>query len=71
MLHHRGRKDDAMNLASRIPAKARSVAYVLLAVASAVQATWAPLPADEWGRLVSFAALLGFTIARGNVTPDE
>lgn len=56
-----------MNLASRIPPKVRSGIYVVLAVASAVQATFAPFPADTWGRAVSCLALLGFTVARGNV----
>lgn len=55
------------NIAAKIPARTRAAIYTVLGIASAVQATWAPLPADEWGRVVSFLALLGFATARGNV----
>lgn len=56
-----------MNLASRIPPKFRTVVYVILAIASAVQASFAVLPADTWGRVVSCLTMLGFTVAAGNV----
>lgn len=56
-----------MDIATKVPARWRAAIYTVLAMVSAVQAVWAPLPADEWGRVVSCLALLGFGLARGNV----
>lgn len=60
-----------MNIATKIPARYRSAAYMVLAVVSAVQASFAVLPADTWGRIVSCLSLLGFTVAAGNTPKGD
>ncbi len=60
-----------MNIAQRIPARIRTIVYVVLGVASAAQASFEVLPADTWGRVLGFASLLGFTVAAGNVSKGD
>jgi len=52
-----------------IPPAARRWVYAVLAVLNAVQLTFAVLPVETWGRVLSLAALLGFSLATANTTP--
>ena len=60
-----------MKLRDLIPAKVRRGIYVLLAVGNAAQGAFAVVPADGWGRVLTFAAALGFTFAAGNTVPND
>lgn len=49
-----------------LPPRARKVAYGTLAAATAVQTAVHVIPDGAWGKILTAAAALGFTVAAGN-----